>query len=256
MYSSITRVRTLSWFDNSTNITDENIKSKIIIASGFVNSALWYRYSLPIAFHYDNTLTFTWPATSWWTLAVVINWVTYDITVTSWDTASTVADAFRTACIASDDFITDDLWLWATVLLISKTNSEDTTTAYAEVNITSAADWLWITTTIWSRQKRFPPVLEQITAEIATALLFIDEYWIEAQDTGKDWPTRMDRINETLQKLQGVHESWQSINIFDEVTNVEISNTTTLQVESYPNNTSDIDTTDSTAPKMFINKVF
>lgn len=53
------------------------------------------------------------------------------------------------------------------------------------MNITSAPD-TFVTTTIGTREKRYPVVLEQITAEIATALLFIDEYGVEAQDTGKD----------------------------------------------------------------------
>lgn len=84
----------------------------------------------------------------------------------------------------------------ATVLLISKSLS-----GYSEVDITSAPD-TYITTTVGTRSIRYTPVIEQITAEIATALLFIDEYGVEAQDTGKDGPTRMEIINATLQKLQ------------------------------------------------------
>lgn len=126
---------------------------------------------------------------------------------------------------------------------------------YPEVNITSAPD-TYITTTIGSREKRYPVVLEQYTAEIATALLFIDEYGVEAQDSGKDGPTRMDRINETLQKLQGVHESGQSIRLFDEITYAEIPASTTGAAVSYPNDTSELSTTDSTSPKVWINKVF
>lgn len=256
MYTTISRVRTLSWFDNTTNITDELIKSKIIIAWWYINSAIWYVYSLPIAYHYDNTLAFTWPATSWGTLAIVINWTTYNVTVVSWDTASVIADKFRIVCESSVDFITDDLWLWDTVLIISNTTSANKSTAYAEVNITSAPDSFWLTTTIRWRQKRFPIIIEQITAEIATSLLFIDVYGVESQDTWKDWPTRMEIINETLQKLQWVHESWQSIRVFDEITNAEIGVSSQLEVVSYPNDTSDTDTTDPTSPKMFINKVF
>ncbi len=256
MYTNITRVRTLSGFDNTTNITDENIKSKIIIASWMIDSAIWYVYSLPLAYRYNNTLQFIWSATSWWTLDIVINWVTYNITVVNWDTSSILADKLRTACENSTDFATDELWCWSTVLIISRTTSIDKSTAYSEVNITSAPDSFWVTTTIWTRITRYPVVLEQITAEIATALLFIDEYGMEAQDTGKDWPTRMDRINETLQKLQWIHESWQSIKLFDEITYTEIWAATQIQAESYPNNTSDTDLTDPTAPKIFINKVF
>ncbi len=59
MYTTIARVRTLSGFDDKTNIQDENIKSKILIASGYIDSAIGYVYSLPIAFHYGNSIIFT-----------------------------------------------------------------------------------------------------------------------------------------------------------------------------------------------------
>jgi len=81
-------------------------------------------------------------------------------------------------------------------------------------------------------------------------------YGVEAQDSGKDGPTRMDRINETLQKLQGVHESGQSIKIFDEITHAEIAATTRGATVSYPNDTSDDDVDDPTSPKIWMNKVF
>ncbi len=59
MYTSIQRVRTLSGFDDTTNITDENIKSKIDIASSMVDGAIGYIYSLPVAYRYQSTLEFT-----------------------------------------------------------------------------------------------------------------------------------------------------------------------------------------------------
>lgn len=61
-----------------------------------------------------------------------------------------------------------------------------------------------------------------MTTQIATALLFIDIYGVESQDTGKDGAARMAAVNEDLQKLQGVHESGQRIILFDEVTNEEL----------------------------------
>ncbi len=256
MYTSIDRIRTLTGFDDTTNISNELIKSKIIIAKWMIDSAIWYVYSLPIRYHYDNTLIFSGTATSSGTLGIIINATTYNISVVSWDTASIIADKFRIATQDSTDFVSDDLWLGTTVLLISTTTSTDSATAYAEVNITTAPDSYWIKTRIWTRKKRFPVMIEQIAAEIATALLFIDQYWIESQDTWKDGPTRMEIINETLQKLQWVHESWQSIRIFDEVTSAEISATTQNSAVSYPNDTSETDTEDPTSPKMFINKVF
>lgn len=99
-------------------------------------------------------------------------------------------------------------------------------------------------------------MIEQITAEIATALLLIDIYGVESQDTGKDGQTRMEIINAVLQKLQGVHESKQRITIFDEVTGAEIAVTSTLDVISYPNNTSETDPTDPTSPHTWMNQEF
>lgn len=256
MYTSIDRVRTLSGFDDQTNITNENIKSKILIASGYIDSAIGYIYTLPVRYHYDNTMLFSGTTSSSGTLAIVINGTTYNVTVTNGDTANTVADNFRIACEDSEDFVSDSLGFGTNVLLISQTTSVTTSTAYAEVNITSAPDSFGIKTRTGTRSKRYPVVLEQITAEIATSLLFIDVYGVEAQDTGKDGPTRMEVINQTLQKLQGVHESGQSIKIFDEVSSTEISLATGNSSVSYPNNTSETDTTDPTSPKIWMNKVF
>jgi len=111
-----------------------------------VDSALGYVYSLPIAFHYENSIVFSGVATSSGTIAIVINAVTYNITVTEGDTATKVADTFRIACQDSDDFVTDDLGLGTTVQLISNTTSVSIATAYAEVDITSAPDSLGIKT--------------------------------------------------------------------------------------------------------------
>lgn len=256
MYTTIETVRTMSGLDDELNITDPNIKSKILRANAMVDSAIGCIYELPISYRYQNTLTFAWAWTWSDTMAIVINGTTYNVAIESWDTPDDVADKFRIAAMNSTDFKVDNLGLWEEVLIISLTDSSDTTTAYAEVNITSAPTTEWITATIWSRIQRYPQTLDQATAEIATALLFIDIYWIESQDTGKDGETRMDRVNELLRKLQGTDESWQNMKIFDDVTNVEISTSSVLHAESYPNDTSDTDTTDPTSPKAFINKVF
>ena len=48
--------------------------------------------------------------------------------------------------------------------------------------------------------------MDEVTAQVATALLLIDVYGIESQDTGKDGENRMDIVNATLRKLQGTDE--------------------------------------------------
>lgn len=108
MYTTITRVRTLSGFDDTTNITDENIKSKIIIATGMVDSSIGYIYSLPIAYRYQNTLDFSGTATKG-SMDITINGVAYSLSVTSGQTASQIADIFRMACANSTHFTTDTL---------------------------------------------------------------------------------------------------------------------------------------------------
>jgi hypothetical protein len=66
----------------------------------------------------------------------------------------------------------------------------------------------------------------------------------------------MEVIDATLQKLQGTHESGQSIRIFDEVTYAEIATTVGNATTSYPNDTSETDPSDPTSPKVWMNKVF
>jgi len=142
------------------------------------------------------------------------------------------------------------------VLIISLADSATTAEAYADVNITSVPATVGMGGTIGKRLKRYPLVIEQYTAEIAGALLFIDQYGVESQNTGKDGPTRMDIVNESLQKLQGVHESKQRIKIMDEVTKIEIAASSSDAVTSYPNEASDDDATDPTSPFAYMNKDF
>jgi len=256
MYTTIDIVRTMSWLDDELNITDSNIKDKITRACAMVDSSIWCIYTLPIAYRYKNILTFAWSGTWSWTMTIVVNWVDYPISIVNWDTPDSAADKFRVAAINSTDFKVDNLGLWEEVTIVSFTDSEDTVTAYAEVNITAAPDTQWITTTIWTRTQRYPQTLDQAAAEIATALLFIDIYWIESQDTWKDGETRMDSVNELLRKLQGTDESGQNMKIYDDITHIEITESTLWNAESYPNDTSDVSKTDPTSPKMFINKEF
>lgn len=256
MYTSITRVRTLTGFTDTTNMPNSTVAGKIRIASAMIDSAIGYNYSLPLPYRYGNTLTFSAATVSTGTMAIVVNGTTYNITIEATDTASSAADKFRVAAADSEDFQVDDLGSGAEVLIISLTDSATPTTAYAEVNITSAPTTGGISGAIGTREKRYPLVIEQYTAEIAAALLFIDQYGVESQNTGKDGKTRMDAINEQIQKLQGVHESEQRIKIMDEVTHLEIPVSTDTNVVSYPNDTSEDSDTDPTSPIAYMNKVF
>lgn len=256
MYTTIKTVRDMSGFDDEVNIIDSLVKSKILRASSMINSAIWNIYTLPIKFRYENTITFSWSTTWSWIIAVVINWTTYNVSIVNWDSLDTIADTFRITVWSSTDFVIDWLWLWEEVTIISQSNSINDSTAFSEVNITSAPTTVWIVATIWARIRRYPQVLDQATAEIATALLFIDQYGIESQDTGKEGETRMDVVNALLRKFQWTDDSWQIMKIFDDVTELEISESPDWQPESFPNDTSDVDKNDPTSPKIFINKVF
>lgn len=235
---------------------DATVAGKIRIAGAMMDSAIGYNYALPLPFRYGNILTFSAATVSTGTMAIVVNGTTYNITIEATDTASSAADKFRVAAASSEDFMIDDLGSGAAVLIVSLTDSTTPTTAYAEVDITAAPTTGGISAVIGTREKRYPLVIEQYTAEIAAALLFIDQYGVESQNSGKDGKTRMDAINEQLQKLQGVHESDQRIKITDEVTRLEIAVSTSTNVASYPNDTSDDSTTDPTSPAAFMNKVF
>jgi len=187
---------------------------------------------------------------------IVINGTTYTVAVADDDTPTIIADKFRTAASSSADFVTDSYGMGATVSILSKTTSATLATAYAEVNITSAPTTQGIGANIGDRASKYPNIIEQITAQIATALLFIDQYGIESQDTGKDGQSRMDVVDALLQKLQGVHESKQRIAVYDDVTRVEIAGSTNGETRSYPNDTSETDPTDPTSPFAFMNKTF
>lgn len=213
-------------------------------------------YALPLPYHYTNSIKFTGKCTANGTLTVTVNSVDITFSITNKDTAIAVADKFRIAAESSSDFITDELGSGSIVNILSKKSSTEKSAAYAQVNIGDITTVEGIGGTVAQRLKRYPVMIEQIAAEIATALLLIDIYGVESQDTGKDGQTRMEIINATLQKLQGVHESKQRINIFDEVTGAEIATTTSLDVISYPNNTSDTDPTDPTSPRTWVNQEF
>lgn len=240
-------------------MTDETIAGKIRTADAMIDSAIGYNYTLPIPYHYGNTLTFSGDSTGTGTMGVVVNGTTYNITIEAADNASSIADKFRIAAASATDFLVDDLGSGPEVLIVSYSDSSTTATAataYAEVNVTSIPATVGIEGTIGTRAKRYPAIVEQYTAEIAAALLFIDQYGVESQNSGKDGKSRMDAVNEQLQKLQGVHDSGQRVKIMDEVTHLEITVATSANVASYPNDTSDASTTDSTSPAAFMNKVF
>ena len=234
------------------------MRGKIDIAEGMVESAVAQRYALPLPYHRYNTLTFASTGTGVGTMSVVINGTTYDLAITDSLSAADAADLFRTAAVDSDDFIVGSAGTnLAEVIIISNTDSGTLSTANDEVNITAAPDTNGITAAIGTRADRYPRIIEQITAELATALLLMDNYGVEAQDTPKDGEKRMLSAEVLLQRIQGVdEESGLTICIFDEVTKVEITGGSSDIPAFSPNDTTKVDDDDPTAAKVGINDVW
>lgn len=252
MYSTISLVREISGFSDTTKIPDTMVKNKITIADSMLKGALAFRYVLPIPYHYQNTITLTGTSTQTATMNVVVNGTTYAVSVTTGDTASTIADKIRIATKDSVDFITDDEGSGAQVLLIS--NSDDVDEAYSEVEITSVGTITGITSTIGTRAKRFPPIVTQLSADIASTLLIVQNYGNEAEDTGKDAQIRMRLVSTLLSQVSGQDTESAPITITDEVTEEEIPRIT--QTSSIPNTYTNNSTTNPTAPKISINSRF
>ena len=256
-YTNVSKVREISGFDDTTLVSDVIVKGKISSAEGMFDSAVASIYTLPFAYHQQNTLTFSGTGDGSGTMGIVVNDETYSITISLDLSASEAADLFRIAAIDSSDFkIVDSVGDGEQVLIVSKTDSSSLATSLAEVNITSAPTTAGISGAIGTRSSRYAPMMDQITAEIAASLLLLDNYGLEAQDTPKDGAARMERINETLQKIQQVHKSGQVIKLFDEITKEELTISTSASVNFLPNTSTNSDVDDPTSAKMGINDEF
>jgi hypothetical protein len=256
-YTSTTKVRELSGFQDENNISDNVIKGKISVAESMVDSASEMRYILPFVYRSQNNITFEGTATSNGTIEITINSVLYTINVTSGDTASQIADSFRTEIQSVTDIHEDSIGNGNTSRIISNSTSSDLATAILEVTATlgtiTAGD---VSVSVEGVRDRYVPMIDQITAEIAASLVLMDNFGIEAQDTPKDGEARMNRINDTLQKIQGVSESKQIIKYFDEITKEELQVSARANPGFLPNATTDDDPTNPTSPKISINTEF
>jgi len=198
------------------------------------------------------TLTFGATGSGSGTMAIVVNGVTYSISITSGMTAARAAELFRIAAKDSAHFVVflND----AVATLISKTTSSDIVIADAEVNITSAPTTAGITATIGTRADRYPLIISELTAEIAAALLLMDNYGPEAQDTPKDGEKRLYMAKKELKQLQGTDKNDITIDIYDEVTGLEVpSSDGEDQIGYFPDDESAVSTSEPTAARLTIN---
>ena len=251
-YTTIERVREISWFDNITNIPDALVSVKMEYAKSLIDSFISTTYSLPIASHKTNTITFSWTATGAGTMVITINSVNYNVSIVTADTASQVADKFRLVAQTSADFIIDDsYWSGEVVHITSLDCTGNEALAIAQVTVDPIADVQDISATWWVILNRYPKILDYLNAEIAAILLLNDNYWVEAQDTPKDGFRRLEEIKVMLWGKDGV-----PYRIFDDICNTELSASDTSLPSFYPNETSRTDEDDPTAPQIGMNDLF
>lgn len=252
--TSVARVREVSGFDNTTNITDAMILGKIIIAQSKVISAVGRRYALPLKYRRMNTLVFSGTGSGSGTLAITINGVVYNVAVTLGLTAASAAELFRVAAQNSIHFV--NVASAVTTTIVSQSTSDDLTTADAEVNITSAPTAAGISVAIGIRSDRYPPILEQLVADIASALLLMDNYGAEAQDTPKDGDKKMSIAETLLKQIQGTDKDGLTIDVVDEFTNAELLVAEPDAPLFAPNDTTNVDEENPTDSLLGINDIW
>jgi phage gp36-like protein len=93
-----------------------------------------------------------------------------------------------------------------------------------------------------------PAIIGTLSRHIATGLLYSNEYGEESEDTDKGWLKRMNWAMGVLEKIQK-----QKIKLRT-TAGVELTRTSLLTPESYPNDTSsELTADDSTAPEFKMN---
>lgn len=237
MYTTIENVRQFSGFDDATKITGATIRNKISMADAKLDASIVYRYALPIPYHRQNTITFSGTGNDTGTMAIVINGVTYNVAITVGLTAMQAANLFRNAAIASTHFNVDVISTESSdviVTIISKTDSSVLLTADAEVTISASPTTKGVSGAIGTRADRFPPFITQLSTEIATALLYMDNYGIEAEDTPKDGVARMERLDKMLAQLQGTSGDGITLRIVDEITKTELAQSSSGLASGFP----------------------
>lgn len=254
MYGSIALTREISGFADTINITDARIAGKISIADGMIDNALLYRYQLPLPYHRQCTLTFSGTVSGSGEISFSANGTTYTIGVTNGMSSSQVADMFN--MVSSTDFIQVAYGNSNTLTLISISDSTNLSNADAQVSVITPSPTLGITITASVRSNRYPPLITNLSSDLAAALLLQDEYGVEAENTPKDGFKRLRGLNDVLMQLQG--NSSPALRLFDEVTKVEFANSSYGNPRSYPNNasSSSTDPVTTTAPIAKINAVF
>lgn len=254
MYSTVSLVREVSGLRSTAKISNDRVKGKIIRADAMIDGYLVQKYQMPLIYRRACAITFSGTGTGTATLTLTIGGVAHALAITSGLTASQAADLLRVSLVGDDEvFCPDAIGSGEVVTIISRTTSADLSTANTEVTVTGSAAG-GITPTVGTRFDRYPQLIEQLSADIAAALLLMDNFGLEEEGTTRDGMGKIALAKETLKMIQGVDSIEASLRVLDEVTGEEIATSGKPVPVGYPNTVSD-DSGD-TDPTFSVNSVW
>ena len=253
-YTTIDQVRQSSGLRNASRIPPDLIYQKITESDQLVRSAIAQKYILPIAYHRQVELTFGGTVSGSGTLNIVVNGTTYPITITGSTTSAQAALAF--ASVTSTDFYTKYDSVGSKVTIVSKQDSAVLAVADAQVTVTPPSTTAGISVTVGQRLNRYPPIVSQLSADIAAVLLLDDNYGIEAENTTEDQDRRWSKVNSLLGRINGTEEDAPPLLLTDEFTEVELALRETGGPHGYPNDQSNADPLQDTGPYVSMNATF
>ncbi len=254
MYTSISKVRILSGFTNTTRMPNSVVLGKIRAAESIMDGAIAKRYVLPIPYHRQNVIRFAGAGTGSGTMAIVINAVTYNITISNLITAEQCAQQLRDA--TSTDFYLDQFDDPGVVTIVSKKDSSDLTNASAQVNITAYPTTAGVSATVDGRSDRHCGIVEQTVAEYAAGMIMYQEYGTEVAQPNKDGALRIEAAGAIIDRIAGRAEDGKVENLLDDYTKQEFPTLETFSPKGYPNDASDADATNPTTPFITVNQKF
>lgn len=253
-FTTIDQVRQSSGLRNASRIPPELIAQKITESDALVRSAIAQKYILPIAYHRACELTFSGTGSGTGTLNIVVNGTTYPIAITLSMNSAAVALAF--ASVTSADFYTKYDSVGSKVTIVSKQDSAVLAVADAQVTVTPPSTTAGISVAVGSRLNRYPPIVSQLSADIAAVLLLDDNYGIETENTTEDQDRRWSKINSLLSRINGTEEDAPPLLLVDEFTEVELALRETGGPWGYPNDLSNADRILDTGPYVTMNSEF
>lgn len=256
MYSSVAIVREISGFSNTTKISNGMIRRFIALADSMIDGAIAYRYTMPMVHRKEGILTFSGTGSGTGSFVVTINGTAYTMSVTNGMTASQVADLFRAEAEDNEDFYLDFIGDGAEVRIVSKTDTTtNETTPTAEVTVTSAPTAVGISLAS-SVLDYYPGMMRQLSADIATALLYQNQYGKESEDTPTDGYAKMEVLQQILDQIAGIDPEKTPIRILDDYTKIELSTSLNDLPRGLPNASTNGSTDNDTTPFVSINSIF